>query len=86
MKFPFGYTVFMTMSKVKINLFFLRLNGCREEFLIITINIFKMNCVIVTKQNVKLDDKVVKGRDWRWDSQGVFQDMELLNLLKTIIG
>ena len=31
-----------------------------------------MNCVIVTKQNVKLDDKVVKGRDWRWDSQGGF--------------
>ena len=31
-----------------------------------------MNCVIVTKQNVKLDDKVVKGRDWSWDSQGGF--------------
>ena len=31
-----------------------------------------MNNVIVTKQNVKLDDKVVKGRDWRWGSQGGF--------------
>ena len=31
-----------------------------------------MNNVIVTKQNVKLDDKVVKGRDWSWGSQGGF--------------
>ena len=29
-----------------------------------------MNNVIVTKQNVKLEDKVVKGRDWCWGSQG----------------
>ena len=29
-----------------------------------------MNNVIVTKQNVKLEDKVVKGRDWYWGSQG----------------
>ena len=29
-----------------------------------------MNCVIVTKQNVKTGDKVIKGKDWRWDSQG----------------
>ena len=29
-----------------------------------------MNNVIVTKQNVKTGDKVIKGKDWRWDSQG----------------
>ena len=29
-----------------------------------------MNNVIVTKQNVKTGDKVIKGKDWRWGSQG----------------
>ena len=29
-----------------------------------------MNNVTVTKQNVKTGDKVIKGKDWRWDSQG----------------
>ena len=41
-----------------------------------------MNCVIVTKQNVKLKDKVVKGRDWRWDSQGGFSKYGTIEFIK----
>ena len=41
-----------------------------------------MNCVIVTKQNVKLDDKVVKGRDWRWGSQGGFSRYGTIEFIK----
>ena len=28
-----------------------------------------MKNVTVTKQNVKTDDKVIRGKDWCWDSQ-----------------
>ena len=41
-----------------------------------------MNNVIATKQNVKLDDKVVKGRDWRWDSQGGFSRYGTIEFIK----
>ena len=41
-----------------------------------------MNNVIVTKQNVKTGDKVVKGKHWRWGDQGGYSRYGVIKYIK----
>ena len=41
-----------------------------------------MKNVTVTKQNVKTDDKVIRGKDWCWDSQGGNSEFGVTKVIK----
>ena len=41
-----------------------------------------MKNVTVTKQNVKTDDKVIRGKDWRWGSQGGNSEFGVVKIIK----